>query len=468
MNTNRAPNTANRWISSTRAELRRSSLTPWIALFLALALAVTQFGGKNALSRFAAMRAITEGHVLNIDNYKDWTIDWSLSPNGHYYSNKAPGGALLGLPVWALLDLPTLWLQKGKMDEHGRAPQPPYPEHLLLVLFTQLLPFAWLVLEAGRILRENGTRQAGLLFFALASLFGNTAAIYMNSYFGHGLAGLFFLAGFLFWLQARYAAAGFFLAAAMLTDYAGACAVPFLLLATAWRERRMPVLVQIALGALPIAALWIWFHITAFGGPFAVASAFIDPAQVEKLPGAGAGGLALFPSPSIILRLLFGPERGILFTQPWVFMALLAVASSMITGHNKLPRGSALFLLGGFLAILWTIGSTGSWHGGWTIGPRYLSLVFPALALALAWSWNELPSWAKAASWAGLAVSLLFRILIFPFSNLAPLENLWSYHWNELLHARSGTPFLRLAIALLLSIAAALWAAKRQSAAKGI
>jgi hypothetical protein len=448
------------FLRELREEFRRSTLTPWIALFLGLAIAVTQYGGKNALSRYAAMRAITEGHTLTIDNYKEWTIDWSLSPNGHYYSNKAPGGALLGLPVFALLDAPTRWLQRGKIDEHGRAPQPPYFEHLLLVLLTQLLPFSLLVLLAGRALREQGTPPAGVLFFGLAALFGNTAALYLNCYFGHGMAALFFLTSYLFWLRQHYALAGAFLAATALTDEGGPCVIPIFALATLWRERSLPSLVKIALGAAPVALVWIWFHITAFGGPFAVASAFIDPAQVEAFPGGSQalGGLTIFPSSRLLGKLLFGSERGILFTQPWILVAALAL---LLPSRSQRPRGSALFLVGGLAGLLWMNASTGSWHGGFTLGPRYLSLIFPAFALALAWSWGEFPPWIRGAAWAGLAVALLFRILVYPFSNLAPLENLWAFHWQEYARAGSGTPFLRLGIALLLSAAAAYWAWKR-------
>ncbi|MGZ3713205.1 MAG: hypothetical protein ACXVBE_15685, partial [Bdellovibrionota bacterium] len=254
-------------------------------LFIALALAVTQFGGTNARSRIAALRAMTEAHTLTIDTYVDWTFDWSLPPSGHYYSNKAPGGALLGLPVFAALDLPVLLLTQTK-DTQGRAPEPGYLELTLFNLIMQILPFAFLVIYAGRKMLERGVPLAGVHFFALAALFGNTAAIYMNCYFGHGLAGLLFLAAVFTWLEKRYAWASFFFAATMLTDYAGACVIPFFVFATLWRERTWKVAAPVALGAAPMALLWIWYHTVAFGSPLAVASQFINPTQLVHLEGS--------------------------------------------------------------------------------------------------------------------------------------------------------------------------------------
>src|SRR5581483_9954759 len=98
---------------------------------------VTQYGGPNAMARTAALRAITEGHTLAIDNYREWTLDWALAPNGHYYSNKAPGPVFLGLPMFALAD--AVVLPFSPKDEKGRAPQPGYAEHVLLMLWLQLL-----------------------------------------------------------------------------------------------------------------------------------------------------------------------------------------------------------------------------------------------------------------------------------------------------------------------------------------
>src|SRR5205823_1072127 len=81
--------------------------------------------------------------------------------------------------------------------------------------------------------------------------------------------------------------------------------------------------------------------------------------------------------------LLFGPERGMLFFVPWA----LALIPLLFVPLKKVPGGSRLFLCGGLLGLLWMNASVGSWDGGLSAGPRYLCLIFPAIAFLLAQSW---------------------------------------------------------------------------------
>ena len=57
-------------------------------------------GGWNQNSRFDLMRAIIEQGTLRIDAYHQNTGDKAFF-QGHYYSDKAPGLALLGVPIVA-------------------------------------------------------------------------------------------------------------------------------------------------------------------------------------------------------------------------------------------------------------------------------------------------------------------------------------------------------------------------------
>lgn len=444
-----------KWITANPA-------LPWGILFLLLSLAVTQYGGTNALSRVAAMRAITEGHTLHIDNYKDWTIDWASSTNGHIYSNKAPGGALLGLPFFALTELVSLPLAKAKnrIDEYGRAPQPAYPAHIFTMLCLQLLPCFLLVLWIVSNLQARGVSKGALHFFALAVFFGNTAALYLNSNFGHGLAALLFLAAFYCWTERRYLATGAFFSWALLTDYGVAFALPPLLIASLWREKNLRTLFQVSLGALPGGIVWIVYHWVAFGSPFAMGITQSNPEQLalpKHTTNALWGTYALLPSPTVVGELLFGSSRGLLFTQPWV----LIVFAIPFLKNDRLPHGTALFTLGSFVGMLWMNASFGGWQGGWCLGPRYLAALFPAIALALTLAWNDR---APPLHWflgLGLAVALAFRILVYPFSTLAPDVNLWAYHFDLIQQNPRGTIMLRYAIALATSVGAIFWFYRR-------
>src|SRR5271167_3558696 len=57
-----------------------------------------QGGGWNQNSRFDLVRAVIEQGTLRIDAYHENTSDKAFA-NGHYYSDKAPGLALLAVPI---------------------------------------------------------------------------------------------------------------------------------------------------------------------------------------------------------------------------------------------------------------------------------------------------------------------------------------------------------------------------------
>jgi hypothetical protein len=86
-------------IKSAWLWLRKHPLLPWAFAFVLLNVIVSQDGESNAGSRFATLQAMAEHGTFQIDRIRDWTGDWSLAPNGHYYSNKAPGPMFLALPM---------------------------------------------------------------------------------------------------------------------------------------------------------------------------------------------------------------------------------------------------------------------------------------------------------------------------------------------------------------------------------
>jgi hypothetical protein len=433
-----------RWIADNPA-------LPWGVLFIAVCVTVTQYGSTNAQSRYAALRAITERHVLYIDDYLEWTLDWAKAPNGHFYSNKAPGAVFLGLPIFALTDVLARVYDAPRLDDRRRLPYPRYVQQLAEILWLQIVPFFALVLWICRRLQQEEADRSAVHFFALAALFGNTAAIYMNSNFGHGVASMLFLGAVFFWYERRYPLTGVFLGFSLLSDYGVVFTLPFFLIATLWRERTIVGAVEIGAGAIPAAALWIWFHSTAFGSPFVTANQFTNPAQ--------ASDYSPIPSVAYVSRLLFSPSRGLLFTQPWVFAVFALPFLPAVRG----ARGLSILAVGSLTGLLWMNGGFSGWHGGWCVGPRYLSVVFPAMAFVLALVWRHLGGRAHAGMWILLGVALAFRLLVFPFSNVAPEVNLWTYHLSKFAGEHSAIAIARLAMAIVFSGMALFWLRRRST-----
>jgi hypothetical protein len=284
----------------------------------------------------------------------------------------------------------------------------------------------------------------------IALLFGNTAAIFMSMYFGHGVAAWALLAGFLCLMNRRYVWLGFFFGISALSDYGTIFVAPAFLAAACLAHGRRAedsskpqwktLFLQICLGGAIPLAFWIWYHTACFGKPWTLPMKYQNPDFVDT--GATShtlwGVAAPIPDPVIILKLCFGSFRGILFTQPWMWVFFPAV--SVLGWRRKLTRPQvlgAVFSLGGLLGLLWMNGSFNGWHAGATPGPRYLCIIFPCVALMAGWIYDRLSIWVRKLFWATLGISVVFRVLVYCTTPL-PSENgtpVWKFLGYEFRHA---------------------------------
>jgi len=118
------------------------------------------------------------------------------------------------------------------------------------------------------------------------------------------------------------------------------------------------------------------YNAHCFGSPWSLSYSHLE-GNFLKNSGAGIYGISL-PGVKAGLSLLFSPSRGLFFIMPILVMAL--------PGLWKLKREEAAVILAIALST-WLINSGFyGWHGGWTFGPRYLTLALPFLILPLAFS----------------------------------------------------------------------------------
>src|SRR6266446_6445397 len=79
-------------------------LRPYLAVFAMALLCYVYFLPRwadwNQSSRFDLVVALVDDHTFQIDKYVANTGDYALY-DGHHFSDKAPGMALLGLPIYA-------------------------------------------------------------------------------------------------------------------------------------------------------------------------------------------------------------------------------------------------------------------------------------------------------------------------------------------------------------------------------
>src|SRR5215217_8512275 len=155
-----------------------------------------QIEGWNQDSRMALIMSVVHHHQLNIDPYEERTGDKALY-NGHYYSDKAIGTAVLGVPVYAVLSklLPGSEVEKYSL--------------YLVTLFVVSVPSAVLSLLLYQLMRVLGGSCIWALILTLIYSFGTLAFPFSTMLFGHQLAATFAFAAFFVLVKARLRTAPF-------------------------------------------------------------------------------------------------------------------------------------------------------------------------------------------------------------------------------------------------------------------
>lgn len=434
---------------------------PLVWAFILIELALFHASGANPDSRLAAMAAYKDHGTFAIER-DDWTFDVSLGPDGKLYSNKAPGPILLGLPIFWVIDELVL----GSIDRNDR--EAVYQKrkkskdayYVPLCLFLQIIPFVWIVLKLLAFLPQGSPQVlfVGLCFFA------NTASNFMNTYFGHGFAAVWLLYMLYGVLASSWFQIGLGFGLALLSDYGAAVFFPALVALGFKNQEKQKIINNfkfLIFGGLIPGILWVGYHTLTFGGPFEVALKFQHPQMhlVANETNNIWGIFKLLPEWRVVVELLVGFKRGILWTQPWVFLAIYFILKNrrQLNGNQK----SFIFWLVptfGFLVLL--NGNFGGWWGGGSTGPRYLSLMFPLFAFALATFFkglNKVQSrWVVGtALFAGV-----FWALTFATSIHAPLTPLWPWFWSQFSGEKSLRSLGRLMFAIII-LSVSFWKFKR-------
>lgn len=368
-----------------------------IGLYALLALTIINvfphFLSPNELTRWALVAAIVEEQTVEVTHFvppNGAGVEDLAQHDGRLYSNKAPGGALLGIPGYLV----------ARAIVGPASPASIRPTLYAMRLTAATLPALLLAFAFVFAARKLGGRIEVPL---LALLFGTPLFAYGMLNFSHALAAAaLFGAWVLLFVKPNEFAAGALIGLAVFSEYPCAVAAAVLIACAPWR-----CWWKIVAGGFPFAVALAAYDKIAFGSWLALSSGNeIDP-RFRAMAAHGVFGIDL-PNPVTLLRLLFDPARGLFVFSPVLIVALLAIprARRAMTARAFW----SLMLVPATLVLLYS--GYPNWHGGWTVGARYLVVAMPFLALLLAFgAASKLESFLLGASIAACVVTAI----VFPF-----------------------------------------------------
>jgi hypothetical protein len=403
------------------------SSRPALILFALLMLVplpfLPEFGGANSSTRIMLTAALVEEGSTRIDRHAALTVD-KAEHDGHFYSDKAPGMALLAVPVY--IAGRALDGEAAKALFRLDAPLEALPaQAALLWRMVSWLTGGLLMALAGAalyraLLRLGGAPRAALLASVTVCL-ATPVLGWSVQFFGHVGAGAALALAFALstglghednvWLRPgpRAAAAAAALSLAVSIEYTAAPPALMVAAYALWRLTRLQRsqawrLFGFALAAALLAALpMLAYHQVTFGSIFRVGYA-----KVVGFEGMQQGFLGLSaPDPVVLWRILFGFKRGLL----WLSPVLVFVPLGLWWGWRKraLRAETALSLV--VIAYYFLLNASYFyWNGGASVGPRHTMPAMFFMALPLMLLWQQAAGRLRQALAGLFALSLFFSI----------------------------------------------------------
>jgi hypothetical protein len=357
-----------------------------------------RINNPNENVRLYMTAAIVEDGTYRIDGPRKkwgWVNDAAVR-DGHYYSVKAPGTSLLGVPGYAIYR----WMAGDGFERTTalwvvRVTATVLPALLFLFFF-----YRWL----GARARHPTVRDAVFLATALGSLLLG----YTYMFASHTPSAAAAFGAFMILYDARQRgslgswhafAAGLLAAGCTLFEYPCLFVSVLLCVYALTALRPWTRLVPFAAGALLPTLAMMHFQWRAFGSPFTPGHLMVENPSFRRGHEEGFFGAREFHWDAA-WSLLFDFRLGLFALTPLLVLAIPGFARLLSKGRDRIDGlVAALVCLSMYIFICFM----NIWHAGWSVGPRYLAVVVPFMA------WGALVSLdavARAAPRAAAAVAI--------------------------------------------------------------
>jgi hypothetical protein len=379
----------------------------------------------NINSRLALVKAFVDEGRFEIDSYHSaelYTNDMAVF-NGHYYSDKAIGGGVLGVLAY----YPVRWIY---VHEGVRLTPRLFREW---TTFLAISLVAALIAPFLYILLKQITSSAGRsLFITLAICFGTPLYKYSTAFYGHSLAAVFYFLAFLIWFYARrnksislplMFLSAFFLGFMVITEYPTvvlAFALALYILVVLYQSGQLSnwkIYAVMAVGGIIPLCILFYYNYSIYGTLFTTTYSHEYLGIWKEAHSQNFMGIGL-PNPIVFFYETFHPSLGIFWQSP---VLLLSLVGWFFMAKKKEYRAEWVFSAGvSFLYILMFSGYF-DWFGGVSFTPRHLIPLMPLFALPMAF----LPQNFSIPLWITGAISLFQNIL----TSASGFEGLYEYRY---------------------------------------
>ncbi len=333
--------------------------------------------GYNQNAHLDTIRAVVERGTFEITAFArpGGTLTFTediYDIGGRVFSNKPPGMAIAGAPVYTLL----AGVERAMRLDLNALPVVRFNAYVLAMALSAL-PAAWVVLAFFRHLLDNGVALRDATLAATGLAFGTLLFPYAGVLMSHNL-----LAACLFapwaWVSkpsvsvARVTSAGLLVGLGVLT-FLPVAPLAVLYAIHLLRRRRIRHVIAFCAGPALAVIVMLAYNARYYGSPFETGARLGGEQFYESHLFLGYFGV---PDPRRLFWVTFHPFRGLLYCCPLFILCLL---SFLVPARGWLRSNLIPALVIAFFILFYT--SFNGWAGGFSVGPRYAIPALPFLML---------------------------------------------------------------------------------------